>query len=266
MCSESVTINNKKLFYYETGIGFPIVLLHGYLENNYVWSEFAILLSKKYRIICPDLPGHGKSEPFEQQTVEKMANSIYELLKYLKIKKTILIGHSMGGYITLAFAEHYAQLLNGFCLFHSHPFADNNDKKHNRLQEIELVRKGKQKLIIQSAISKMFASKFFEQNKPFFDKSLEIALSTTQDGMIACINSMIERSDKTTFITNCNIPVLWISGKYDEYFSFKEMLNFAIKNKNIQTEILESSGHMGMVEEPLKALEIIENFAQKIID
>lgn len=265
MHSECVTINNKTLFYYEIGSGFPIVLLHGYLESNLIWSDFATSLSKKYRVICLDLPGHGKSEPFEHQSVEIMANSVYELLKYLKIERVILIGHSMGGYVTLAFAEQFSKILKGFCLFHSHPFVDNNEKKLNRLQEIELVKKGKQKLIINSSIPKMFAAKFFEQHKPLLEKSLNIALNTTKEGMIACINSMMERNDKTAFLINSKLPVLWISGKYDEYFSYHEMLILAKKNKQIQAEILQNSGHMGMVEEPKIALQIIEIFIESNI-
>ncbi len=265
MHSACVTINHKTLFYYEVGSGFPIVLLHGYLESNEVWSDFAVELSKKYRVICPDLPGHGKSEALEKQSIELMSDTLNKLLVLLKIKKTIIIGHSMGGYVTLAFAEQFSDMLRGFCLFHSHPFADSDEKKMNRLQEIELIKKGKKNLIINSAIPKMFADKFFEQRKNLFEKSLSIAIKTSKEGMIACINSMIKRFDKSEFLLNTKLPVLWISGKYDDFFSYKEMAKFTNNNKQIKSELLELSGHMGMVEEPKKSLQLIYNFIQRSI-
>lgn len=265
MQSACVTINNKPLFYNESGIGFPIVLLHGYLESNEIWADFAIQLSKNYRIICPDLPGHGKSEAIENQSIELMSDSLKKLLVLLNIKKTIIIGHSMGGYVTLAFAEQFSDMLKGFCLFHSHPFADSNEKKINRLQEIELIKKGKKNLIINSAIPKMFAKKFFEQRKLMFQKSLKIALNTSDEGMISCINSMIIRKDKSEFLLKTKIPVLWVAGKYDDFFSFKEITKFTNNNLQINSEILEMSGHMGMVEEPKKSLKKINSFIRDTI-
>ena len=143
-------LNNKdkKLYYSDLGKGTVIVLLHGYLESLEIWEEFALKLSKSYRVICFDIPGHGKSDELaETHTIELLAETIFNSLKELNIEKCFMIGHSMGGYITLMFHKLFSEMLYGFSLFHSHPFADTEETKKKRLREIAFVKAGKKDLI-----------------------------------------------------------------------------------------------------------------------
>lgn len=122
---ESFHYKNGKVHYTIRGTGKVIVLLHGYLESSEVWENISEKLSGKFRIICVDLPGHGLSDIYgDTHTMEFMATVIKELLVSLGIKKAFLIGHSLGGYVTLAFLELFPELLKGYCLFHSQPFPD----------------------------------------------------------------------------------------------------------------------------------------------
>ena len=105
---------NKALNFQDEGEGPALVLLHGYPETNAIWDEFSKTLTKNFRLIRPDLPGLGDSEQIaEIQSMEMMAVTVKELLDYLKIGECVMIGHSMGGYVTLAFAELFPEKLRG---------------------------------------------------------------------------------------------------------------------------------------------------------
>lgn len=82
------------------------MLLHGYLESLEIWDDFALELSKSYRVLLVDLPGHGESDcSSDCDTVEGLAGSVNAILEYLKLSQVAIVGHSMGGYLALAFAE-----------------------------------------------------------------------------------------------------------------------------------------------------------------
>ena len=134
-------VDNKKIYYSDTGKGFTIVLLHGYLESSETFNDFSIDLSKKYRVISFDIPGHGESEILSEfHSMEVLAKVIFKSLRKLEVNKCFMVGHSMGGFLTLMFHKLYSELLSGFCLFHSHPFADTEATKKKRLREIEFVK------------------------------------------------------------------------------------------------------------------------------
>ena len=121
--------NSGRIHYTDQGKGPAVILIHGYLETSEVWDSFAKKLSENFRVITVDMPGHGKSDMFDAvHTMDFMASSMAKLMEYLGIKKVFVTGHSLGGYITLAFAEIYHEMLSGYCLFHSQPFADDSGK------------------------------------------------------------------------------------------------------------------------------------------
>ena len=125
-----IQFKGAKIHFTDTRKGRCIVLLHGFLESMEIWNEYVKLLSKRYRVICIDLPGHGKSENIGYvHTMELMADCVKEVLYSLQITKCVMIGHSMGGYVTLAFAEKHERNLRGFALFHSHAAPDSEEKK-----------------------------------------------------------------------------------------------------------------------------------------
>jgi pimeloyl-ACP methyl ester carboxylesterase len=262
MNSAKIQINGKSLSYSVSGKGKPVVLLHGYLESKELWEDIASVLSSKYFVICPDLPGQGDSEPHEQQTIESMAESVSKLLDYLKIDKIYLFGHSMGGYVSLAFTELFQQKLLGIGLLHSHPFKDSDEKQKQRSQEIELVKNGKRELIIKSSVPNYFASEFAEKNKEIVEKSNNMAMKTKDEGMIACISAMMKRKDRLDVLKKCQIPVLLIAGRKDKLIPCDKAIETAKEIENIQFEILEKSGHVGMVEELNETINILTRFLQ----
>ena len=120
-----------------------VVLLHGYLESMYVWDDFVPLLTPSVRVITVDIPGHGISTvQGEVHTMEYVADVLHDMLDALGIDKVTMVGHSMGGYVTLAFCSKYAERLDGLVLLSSSPFADTEQKRENRLREIDLGTSG----------------------------------------------------------------------------------------------------------------------------
>jgi pimeloyl-ACP methyl ester carboxylesterase len=147
-----------RIHFTDSGRGEAIVLLHGYLESSEVWNGFATELSSNFRIISVDLPGHGLSDVYgDVHSMEFMADAIKELTDYLGLNKIFITGHSLGGYVTLAFLGLYWKRLTGYCLFHSQPFADTPEAIEKREREIEIVKMGKKNLMYPDNVIRMFA-------------------------------------------------------------------------------------------------------------
>jgi pimeloyl-ACP methyl ester carboxylesterase len=255
---------NTEVRYKDEGYGVPMVLLHGYLESLDIWESFANRLAGNYRVIRPDIPGHGKSGLMGSvHTMQLMAESVKALLDKLSVNKCILIGHSMGGYITMAFVDAYPERLMGFSLFHSTPYADTDEKKTNRDREIDLVKKGKKDLIVHTNIPKSFANENIDKLKIEITRAIEIGRKTPDEGIIALLEGMKQRSDRSEVILKSHVPLLWIFGRKDNYINFEQAFDNARINNNSEKIILENSGHMGFIEEPEKSLQGIQSFIKK---
>ena len=250
-----------ELCFSEKGSGQAVVLLHGYLESLHIWGDFAEKLSGSFRVICQDLPGHGKSGILgEVHSMEKLAESVVAVLDHCNIGKCILTGHSMGGYSGLAMLENYPERLGGLCLFHSHPFPDTEQVRQNRCREIELVNQGKKELISKINIPKAFASGNVALMKAEVDRATEIAVSTPDEGIIACLKGMMARPSREKLLSETTLPVLLIAGKHDNYIPFESAVKEIRLPAGALFLALENSGHIGFLEETEKSVSAIKDF------
>lgn len=257
----NLNLKNGKINYKVLGQGDCVVLLHGYLENLSIWEGFTHELEKKYKVLTLDLPGHGDSEISVMDiSVEDMAKSIDEVLINLNISKVAIIGHSMGGYVALAFAELYPHKTAGFCLLHSSPNADSPDRKHSRLQDIETVKKGNKRLIVESGVPLRFANDNLINLKNEVDKAIEMALNTSDIGFISALKAMAMRPDRNNTLANANFPTQMIFGVYDNLIPITVAKELANRHKKTRTDYLVNSGHMGFIEEKDQALKAISSF------
>jgi pimeloyl-ACP methyl ester carboxylesterase len=256
-----ITYRKGRIHFSDKGSGDVVVLLHGYLESGEVWNGFAEKLSSKYRVIIIDLPGHGLSDVYgEVHTMEFMATALKELLSMLEIKKIFLAGHSLGGYVSLAFLELFPEYLSGYCLFHSHPFADTAEAIAKRGREIEVVMSGKKNLIYPDNVTNMFAESNLDAFSEALQRSKEIASGIPGDGIIAVLNGMIRRPSRLSFMEEGKVPCLWILGAMDKYIP-RDAVQPKVKiPSNCKVVILEKSGHIGFVEEEVKSVEILSEF------
>lgn len=255
---------DAKIRYQDKGTGTPVVLLHGYLESIEIWGEFAEELANHCRVISIDLPGFGLSECIGKiHTMEMMADAVNEVISELNLGKFILVGHSMGGYVSLTYAEKYSERLAGLCLLHSTPFQDNDEKKQNRNREIGLVLQGKKELIYELNIPRAFADCNLAPFAPFVDFGKNIAKNTSDQGIIAALEGMKQRADKRDFLKNTNIRVLFFIGLLDNYISpdsMEEVVNLPV---NAEVVYLEKSGHMGFIEEKIQTLYSLVKFTNQ---
>ena len=262
---EDIQFENIYIHYKDCGKGIPVVLLHGYLESGEIWNTFTNELKKFFRVICIDIPGHGKSGVMgEIHTMEKMAEAVKQVLDNLKIKECILIGHSMGGYITLAFLELFPQYLKAFSLFHSSPFADNDEKKQNRDREIDLIKKGKKEVVYTVNIPRMFADDNIFRYEKEIKEALKIAKNIPDDGIVALLNGMKERKDRLQLIQDTKIPFLLVLGKKDNYISYDLISEKLGIPRCVTKLVLENSGHIGFIEEKEKSYLGIRRFIESL--
>jgi len=257
----TIPFANTGIRFSDKGTGTAVVLLHGYLESLEIWNSFADILEERFRIICPDLPGHGKSGIIgEVHSMEKLAESVLAVIDHCGIDKCFIAGHSMGGYSGLAFMELYPGRLQGICLFHSHPFPDTRQTMQNRCREIVLVKQGRKELISKINIPKAFAPQNADLFKSELGKAKEIAISTPDEGIIACLNGMMARPSREALLAETKIPVMLIAGKHDNYIPFEDIAKKIRLPEGASFVTLENSGHIGFLEEPEKAANEISNF------
>ncbi|UCG27052.1 MAG: alpha/beta hydrolase [Bacteroidales bacterium] len=262
-----VKFEKIEIFCRVTGKGVPVVLLHGYLESSGIWNVLAEALSRHFKVIVIDLPGHGNSGTAGKvHTMEFMADSVASVLDHLNVESCIVVGHSMGGYVSLAFLEKYPERLSAFSLFHSHPLADGPETKNNRGREILFVREGRKDLIFNTNIPKAFASDNLEKCRNEIDSALTIAENTPDDGIIAALNGMMKRPDRQELLQKTKIPFLWILGKKDNYIPFDAMIEKIVLPVHGKLEVLVHSGHQGFLEEKELSLKILSDFFSSVTD
>jgi pimeloyl-ACP methyl ester carboxylesterase len=251
---------NIKIRVKTTGHGYTIVLLHGFLENLSIWHEIASELSKKNRIIAIDLLGHGETGNLGYiHTMEDQAKMVKAILKQLKIRKCILIGHSMGGYVCLAYSELFTDNVRGLCLLNSSPLADTKDKMSNRDRAIEAVKQNR-KTFIRIAIKNLFA----KHNQAIFKEDIEIiskaAITLSNQGIIAALEGMKIRKGRLQLFKTAIFKKLLIIGRQDPTLDYRLLLDLT---KKTTVKVVEfPDGHMSYIENKNELLPALKSFVK----
>jgi pimeloyl-ACP methyl ester carboxylesterase len=176
-----------------------------------------------------------------------------------------MTGHSMGGYVTMAFVDLYPDMLTGYCLFHSHPLADSAEVVINRKLDINTVRAGGKKKLIPVSVPKMFATTNLETFSLALKRSMKIASSVPADGIVAALNGMMARPSRLRAMEEGRVPCLWLLGALDNYIDCEQIQTKVMLPGNAKVHILNGSGHMGFIEEEERSLEILAEFAGKLL-
>lgn len=256
---ENISFNNRQLAYKVTGTGFPLVLIHGFCEDHRVWEELMLEL-ENWQIIRIDLPGFGQSEASEDSSVEYFAGAIKQVLDILKIESCIMVGHSMGGYSTLAFAELFPAYLKGFGIFHSHPFADSEANRENRQKSIDFITQNGPIHYVKQLIPKLFPPGFITSKRFLVDRMVFNASRYSDSGIIGGLAAMRDRPDRTDVLRNSSVPVLFVLGEKDDLIPFEKQLEQTYLPSIATVRIFPRLGHMGMVENPKKTGKAIQEF------
>lgn len=260
--SKNIRYKGIDVSYTDTGTGTCMILLHGYLESAEIWAEFAPLLSAKLRIISMDIPGHGHSACWgKEHSMSELAASVKCVMEAENISKAIIVGHSMGGYVVMEFASLYPEKLLAYVLFHSTCFADTEEKKLNRDREIALILCDRKRQIINVNIPKAFADSNVEPMEKEVRRCQQIAHQNENEGIVALLNGMKNRSDHTATLSDSTLPLLLIMGKKDNYIPpevFDKLLSIAPHASVLR---LSESGHMGFIEEAEASAKTLLDFA-----
>jgi pimeloyl-ACP methyl ester carboxylesterase len=250
------------LEYNDTSHGFPLILIHGFCESRELWKYSEKDLAMHFRVIVPDLPGFGESRLEESEvSMEYFAEQIKLLLDSLSIEKCIMIGHSLGGYVTLAFAEKHESYLSGMGLFHSTAFADSEEKKENRNKTLDFIQKHGVSLFAESFVPPLFSLGSKGRLKTEIKELIHTAAASSEQGVIETTKAMRDRKDRTNVLKNVDIPVLFIVGKLDGAVPMEKTLEQCHLPKHSIVHFLEGVGHMGMIENKVESVKILINFA-----
>ncbi len=250
-----------KVHYTDSGKGRVIVLLHGFLGSHEVWSEFVKKLSKKFRVITIDLPGHGETPSIGYyHSMELLAQSVKAVLDKAGLRRYILAGHSMGGYAALAFAELYPENISGLCLFQSTSYSDSPEKQKERERVIRLVKK-EHKYYASEAASALFAPENLEKFKPELEKVKRIASSVSKQSIINSLEGMKERKSRELILKFAEFPVLFIISKKDKAVNYETLYPQIGLCRFPSVLMLEETGHMGFYEESKKTEKELTAFA-----
>lgn len=257
-----VMAGSTAIRYRDIGIGAKtVVLLHGYLESIEVWDNIAGDLGKQFRVISFDIPGHGISEVIgEVHTMEFVADTLNALLEKLSINRVSVIGHSMGGYVALAFAKKYSEKVESLVLFHSTPNKDSEERVNERNREIEIIKSGRKELLTTINPGKSFAPQNRKRFINVIDELAEQAMLTEDEGIIALLNGMAAREDMNDFLKTASFRQLFLFGKNDEFIPNDYAESILANHPQAKVLWLENSGHMGFVEEEKISADILSEF------
>ncbi len=250
MIHHTIDFKGVNVHYQAEGNGdIVLVLIHGFMTDLRVWSSYVFSYMRDIKIVSIDLLGHGHSGWFEDtpSTMELQAEAVKAVLDHLNIKECVMVGHSMGGYVSLAFAQAYPQYLKGLCLLHSHALADGNEIKAKREQTCNIINKNRASFIIEF-IPNLFAptsrNKFYYEIKDLQDS----ALDSKAEGLVLAQKGMITRSSKVDLLKTAEFPIMFIIGKQDPRISLDMSLAQSSLPKHSEVLILENVGHMGHIE------------------
>jgi len=249
-------------YYTDSGKGSAVVLLHGFLESSTMWNPFIASLSKKNRVITIDLLGHGKTGCLGYvHSMELMAETVEAVLKHLEIEQSIFIGHSMGGYVALAFAEKHPNTINGLCLMNSTALNDTAEKKKNRDRAIIAVKQN-HNIFIRLAIANLFSPKNRTSLSEDIKTVIQEAQKTPLQGIVAALEGMKVRKNRMNLLQNTAYKKLIILGKNDPVLNADHLV---AQLKNTPIECIEfPDGHMSHIENKDKFLHSIVYFIEKL--
>lgn len=260
--SKTIQFKNTTISYTDEGKGTAIIFLHGFLENKKMWNAFVPEFSKKYRVITIDLLGHGNSESLGYvHAMEDNADVVHSVLSELRLRKAVLVGHSMGGYVALAFAELYPEFMKGIVLLNSTSRADSDEKKLNRDRAIKAVKQN-YTIFVRLSISNLFSKNNRERLASEIEYVKEEALKTPLQGIVASLEGMKIRKDREVLLHFSTYPIMLILGKKDPVLNYQESIE---QSEGTKVELVTfPDGHMSSIENREELTNVLNTFFKKV--
>jgi pimeloyl-ACP methyl ester carboxylesterase len=245
------------------GKGPTLILIHGFPMNSHVWDEFRIPLSKNFNVITIDLPGFGDSPilktPF---TIDDVASQILNWLNEKDLIDCIIIGHSLGGYVTLSMVEKDPKRIAGFVLLHSTALPDSEEKKQSREKVIDFIEKNGSLAFTSNFIPTLFV----DQKHPAIEKVKSISTQSSALAVTAYTTAMKDRPSRIDVLKEFKKPILFIAGEKDTGIPVQTILQQSSVVVNPEVHILKNVAHMAMFEAPDTLANLVSTFAKKCFE
>lgn len=242
--------NNKK----------TVVLLHGFLQNLDVWSSYVLSYMHDFRVVTIDLPGHGHTDCFgEVHSMDLMARVVKTILDEAGVNQCVMIGHSMGGYVALAFAEKYPYSLRGLGLVNSHALSDSKSHRDSRQAVCSQVQENRASYIVN-----FVPTLFDDHNRAALSQDIkdlqDQCLETRTEAIVAAQMGMMNRPSRIPVLQQLEVPVLFIYGKNDNRIPLEIAISQAMIPHHSEILLLDNVGHMSFIEEREYVKPRIKNF------
>jgi pimeloyl-ACP methyl ester carboxylesterase len=249
---------SNRVYYTTCGKGEPLFLVHGYQADSRIWDKVIPFLKDRYQLFIPDLPGHGKTPLIQStNTMNFLADILFTIILSKGFKGISIAGHSMGGYVALAFAEKYPNMVDKLFLINSHPFEDTMTVLLNRNREAELIAEGRKEMLLRNFVSNSFSKPNSHKLKEEIAFATAMSLRQDEKGMLADIAGMMVRTDTTKVLKKGKFYSDIILGADDTKISIENFKSFLEHKVNIH--IIENCGHIGVLEKPEEVAKIIVN-------
>jgi pimeloyl-ACP methyl ester carboxylesterase len=253
---EKIAVNGNQLAYERRGQGAPLVLVHGFPLDHHLWDEIAPLLEDTFDLIIPDLRGFGESSIENAPgSLDDYAADIAALLDHLGIQKAAIAGHSMGGYIALAFTRLYTERVSGLGLVASQALADPPERKEGRYKSAADVEQNGIGSVVETMTPKFTPD---ERLQSYARASMERQPAAAY---IAALKAMAERRDSTSLLSTLRVPVVVVHGDADALVPIDRARE--VKAALPQAHLVEigGAGHMPMMEDKQKTAEALKHLA-----
>jgi len=247
---KSAVYAEKEIYYRITGTGKKVlVLLHGIPLTGNIFDQQIEYLKNDCKLIVPDLPGSGLS-PYNEslQSVDDFADAVYTMLQNEQIEKCIMFGHSMGGYIALAFLEKYPEMLEGFGFIHSTAYADSEEKKQNRERNINFIAEHGVSDFLQLFVPSSFSEKYKAAHPGKIAELTEATNTFTPQALQQYQRILRDRPDRSHLLKNSDKPAFFFIGKQDTAAPLTDVLQQVSLPKIASVHITANAVHMGMWE------------------
>lgn len=245
--------------YSKVGRGPHLCFLHGFCENKGIWDEVIDHLQKNYTCTSIDLPGFGLSKNGSFDSLHQVAIQIEELLQEINVVQPILFGHSMGGYVVAEYMQQFGTKLRAAAFIHSTSRSDSDVKIETREKTIEFVQRNGREKFFPLFVDGLVAEKNRESLRPVL---LNMVSETTEESIVAGLQSMKAREDRLETVANFNKPVMFLMGMEDHHYPSDEIYHQVAQCKLSQIEVLPDVGHLSMFEDKKKCLKSIKHFLQ----
>ena len=253
-----------RLSFSDAGQGTPVVLVHGFPLSGAIWSQQEAGLRTHYRVIVPDLRGHGNSPaPPGIYEMDRLARDVLALLDTLKIEKAVVIGHSMGGYVTLAAYKLAPERFLALGMIASQAGADTEEGRLGRKKLADKVAAEGSKVMVEAMLAKLFAAKSPPQ-EAIVEQVRGIILNTPSAGIIGSLQGMAARPDSSPLLATLNVPVLILTGDQDQIIPAEKAEAMASAIKTAKATVVANAGHLPMLERAEATTIAIRNFLSAV--